>query len=278
MKVSGGIRAPRPAILPSVEMMHATITFSRLLLTVVIMCVWGSAWSENLEVPGTGRWETMLFPAAEVDRVARMKYADILADYAEHKRLDADRDLTSRVTRIGEILIVAAASLKPIVSTWKWEFHTTTDADVDAFSMAGGKIMIGSAFVRNLNLTDGELAILVAHEMAHAVAEHQREELSEARRIQGRASTAEILTENLGMDLGLQIRLHDVSIQQETEADELGMLMAHQAGWLGRDMVSFFEKLAASDSGAPQSNGYPSMSSRVSMAHGMASLFATYGQ
>jgi predicted Zn-dependent protease len=56
------------------------------------------------------------------------------------------------------------------------------------------------------------------------------------------------------------------------------MMMAHKAGWLGRDMVSFFEKLAASESGASQSNGYPSMSSRVSMAHGMASLFAAYEQ
>ena len=249
-----------------------------MLLALSAMCVCGIVRAENLEVPGTGRWETMSFPAAEVDRVARMKYADILVNYASHKQLDADKDLTRRVKKIGTALIVAAANFKPVVSTWKWEFHTTKDANVDAFCMAGGKIMIGSAFVKKLNLTDGELATLVAHEMAHAVAEHQREELSEALRIQGRATTAEILTENLGMDLGLQIRLHDISIQQETEADELGMLMAHQAGWLGGAMVSFFEKLAASDSDASQLTGYPSMSSRVSMAHGMARLFATQGR
>jgi predicted Zn-dependent protease len=247
------------------------------LLALGTMCVCETTLAENLEVPGTGRWETMSFPAAEVDRVARMKYADILTEYRSYKQLDADRDLTHRVKKIGGILVLAAAGFKPVVTTWKWEFHTTSDVNVDAFSMAGGKIMVGSAFAKKLNLSDGELATLVAHEMAHAVAEHQREELSEALRIQGRATTAEILTENLGMDLGLQIRLHGVSIQQETEADELGMLMAHQAGWPGSDMVSFFEKLAASDSGASQSNGYPSMSSRVSMAHGMARLFAAEG-
>jgi predicted Zn-dependent protease len=248
------------------------------LLALGAMCVCETALAENLEVPGTGRWETMSFPAAEVERVARIKYADILAEYRGHKQLDTDRNLTRRVKKIGGILIVAAASFKPVVATWKWEFHTTSDVDVDAFSMAGGKIMIGSAFVKKLKLSDGELATLVAHEMAHAVAEHQREELSEALRIQGRATTAEILTENLGMDLGLQIRLHSISIQQETEADELGMLIAHQAGWHGRDMVSFFEKLAASDSGSSPMSGYPSMSSRVSMAHGMARLFATEGK
>ncbi|HSY30065.1 MAG TPA: M48 family metalloprotease [Burkholderiaceae bacterium] len=220
----------------------------------------------------------MLFPAAEVDHVAKMRYADMLTDYAVRKQLDVDKDLTRRVKTIGDSLVAAAATFKPIVGTWKWEFHTTNDIDVDAFSMAGGKIMIGSVFVGKLKLTDGELATLVAHEMAHVVAEHQREELSEARRIQGRTTTAEILTENLGMEIGLQIRLQSLSVQQETEADNLGMLIAHQAGWLGRDMVSFFEKLAASESGASILNGYPSMSSRVSMAQGMARLFATYGK
>jgi predicted Zn-dependent protease len=255
--------------------MLATTMYKHLLLTFGIMCACGVAHSENLEVPGTGRWETMSFPAAEVERVARMKYADIVSTYKVSAQLDVDRNLTRRVHKIGEILIVAAATFKPVVSTWKWEFHTTADDDVDAFCLAGGKIMIGSAFVNKLKLSDGELAILIAHEMAHAVAEHQREELSEAKRIQGRVTTAEILTENLGLDLGLQIRLHDLSVQEETEADHLGMLMAHQAGYLGRDMVSFFAKLAASDSAGAQSSGYPSIASRISMARGMAKLFAS---
>jgi predicted Zn-dependent protease len=260
-------------------MMHATIKWMCWQLTVgtvcVFACVCALAQAENLEVPGTGRWETMSFPAADVERVARTKYADILADYAAHKKLDVDGDLTRRVNKIGAGLVVVATTFKPMVRTWKWEFHTTSDINVDAFSMAGGKIMIGSDFVRKLELNDGELATLVAHEMAHAVAEHQREELSEARRIQGRATTAEILTENLGLDLSLQIKLRDVSIQQETEADQLGMLMAHQAGWSGHDMVSFFEILAASEARDLPATGYPTMSSRISMARGMAKLFAS---
>jgi predicted Zn-dependent protease len=254
--------------------MIAVSSFSRMMLTMAILWACRTACPENLEVPGTGRWETMLFPSAEVDRVAKKKYADILEDYVAHRQLDSNKELKRRVRKIGATLVMAAISFKPSVCTWDWEFHTTTDINVDAFSMAGGKIMVGSAFVDKLKLNDGELATLIAHEMAHAVAEHQREELSEARQIQGRATTAEILTETLGMDIGLQIRLYDVSIQQETEADELGMLMAHKAGWSGRDMVSFFEKLAASESDTMHSSGYPSMSSRVSMARGMARLFA----
>jgi predicted Zn-dependent protease len=154
--------------------------------------------------------------------------------------------------------------------------HTTSDPNVDAYCLAGGKLLIGSAFVKRMNLNDGELATLIAHEVAHAVAEHHREELFEARRIDGRpGATPEMLMAQLDADLTLQIRLEKLSVQQETEADQLGMIMANRAGWPARDIVGFYRKLAASETSSVFSGGYPSSSSRLSMALGMAKLFET---
>lgn len=77
----------------------------------------------------------------------------------------------------------------------------------------------------------------------------------------------------LDTDLSLQLRLARLSSLQESEADQLGMLLAHRAGWRADDMVSFYRKLAASDSAAPLLPGaYPAAASRVSMARGMRRL------
>lgn len=246
-------------------------------LIFILGCACGLVRAENLEVPGTGRWEGMAFSTAEVNRLAKEKYDDILGDYAANKQLDSDRDATRRVQRIGAQLLASAVRFKPSVATWKWEFHTTSDATVDAFSLAGGKIMIGSTFVRKLRLTEGELAVLIAHEMSHAIAEHQREELSEALRIKGGRLTAHVLMEELGLELGLQIKLYGLSVIQETEADQLGILIAHQAGSKAGEIVSFYTKLAASDQGLAESHAYPSMRSRLSMARGMEKLFLSFG-
>jgi len=237
-------------------------------------CLQQAAQAEVIEVPGTGRWEDVAFSSAEVHRLTQVRYADILADYKTRNQLDADAALTQRVRKIGATLVAAAAALKPDIRKWAWEFHTTSDPNVEAFCMAGGKLLIGSAFVLGLKLNDGELAMLLAHEVAHAVAEHHREELSEVLRIGGRKNTPpEVAMAQLDADFSLQLRLANLSTQQETEADDLGMRLAHGAGWPTRDMVGFYTKLAASAGSQSLISSYPAMSSRLSMAKGMAKLF-----
>jgi len=77
----------------------------------------------------------------------------------------------------------------------------------------------------------------------------------------------------LDVDYSLQIRLANLSNQQESEADHLGMILAHRAGWRASDMVGFYRKLAAANPASMQSGSYPFMSARLSMAKGMALLF-----
>ena len=236
----------------------------------------GAAQAELAEVPLTGRWENLAFTPAEVHRISRDRYRETIADYAAHHRLEDSSSIGRRVAAISARLIAEAGTIKPAARHWAWEVHTTSDPQVDAYCMAGGKLLVSSAFVKRLNLNDGELAMLIAHEIAHAVAEHHREELFEARRLDGRPGlTAEVVMAQLDADLSMQLRLESLSNRQETEADQLGMFMANRAGWSSRDMVGFYRKLALTAGGSLFADAYPSMSSRLSMAQGMARLFDT---
>jgi predicted Zn-dependent protease len=227
------------------------------------------------QVPESGRWQELRFGADEVAERMEDRYLDQVVELAAGGRLDDDRVLLARLGRIGVGLVRAAVELKPAAADWQWEFHTTSDSGVDAQCVAGGKILVGSAFVHKLALDDAELATLLAHEVAHAVAEHDRETLSEALYFNRQPEPPlDVLMERLASDLSLQIRLSGLSNLQESEADQLGMVLAHRAGWPAAAMVSFYRKLAADDAASLLSSGHPTPASRLSMAKGMALLFS----
>lgn len=238
-------------------------------ITGLLLC--GAACAQ---VPESGRAQELVYSAAEVDAGMEERYIDRTVDLAAAGKLDEDRALLARLHYISEELIRVAIELKPEAAQWQWEVHTTSDPEVDAMCMAGGKILVGSAFVRQLALTDGELATLLAHEVAHAVAEHHRETFSEAMLVNRLpAVPLEVVMARLDSDLSLQIRLSKLSSLQESEADQLGMVLAHRAGWAAEDIVSFYRKLADSEQSALISGAYPANASRLSMARGMARLF-----
>ncbi len=242
------------------------------LCVVGLLCACRAALAQ---VPDSGRWQELRFSADAVNSQAEDQYLERVVDLAAAGRIDNDRVLLARLAHISAALIGAAVALKPEAAGWEWEVHTTSDDAVEASCMAGGKILVGSAFVRKLDLNDGELATLLGHEIAHALAEHQREELSEALFINPQpGSTLDVISERLDSDLSMQIRLSALSYLQEREADQLGMLLAHRAGWPSGAMVSFYTKLAAQGEPQTLSRSHPSGWSRVRVAEGMARLLA----
>lgn len=227
----------------------------------------------HAQVPETGRAQELRYSAAEVDAGMEDRYIDRTVGLAALGKLDQDRRLLARLRYISAELMRVAIELKPEASGWQWEVHTTSDPDVDAMCMAGGRILVGSAFVQRLQLTDGELATLLAHEVAHAVAEHHRETFSEAMLVNRLpAVPLDVVMARLDSDLSLQIRLWKLSSLQESEADHLGMVLAHRAGWPAADIISFYRKLADGEK-SPAPGAYPEYASRLSMAQGMAQLF-----
>jgi predicted Zn-dependent protease len=224
------------------------------------------------QVPDSGRWQELRFPADEVGQRAEDNYIEQTVSLAAAGRLDHDRMLLARVRRIAEGLVGAALQLKPDTAGWQWEVHVTDDPSIEAESQAGGKLLVGTTFVARLALDDGELAVLLAHEVAHVIAEHEREALSEALLDSRRDLPLDVVAERLASDLGLQLRLSKLSALQEREADQLGMLIAHLAGWDSTAMLRFYRKLAAESNGPALLASHPSATTRLSLAKGMARL------
>ncbi|MDE2430307.1 MAG: M48 family metalloprotease [Burkholderiales bacterium] len=226
------------------------------------------------EVPETGRWQDLEYTAKAVNQSTAIQYRETIAMLSKARQLDQDPALLKRVQRISKGLIRIAAQIKPDSKRWKWEIHLTSSPDVDALCMAGGKILIGSAFVHRLHLNNGELATLIGHEMAHAVAEHHREELSEVLHINAQpGDSLDLMAERLRTDFSLQLKLADLSNTQEREADHIGMIMAHQAGWPKKDILNFYLKLAKTDNNAVISSSYPAFRTRVSLAKALNALW-----
>ena len=81
-----------------------------------------------------------------------------------------------------------------------------------------------------------------------------------------------MVEERLASDVPLQFRLSRLSAIQEREADQLGMVIAHRAGWPCSAMLSFYGKLAADSTGAPLFASHPSGATRLGLAKGMSRL------
>lgn len=224
------------------------------------------------QVPDSGRWQELRFGAEEVGQRSEDHFIERTVTLAAAGRLDRDRVLLARVRRIADGLVRAAIVLKPEAADWPWEVHVTDDPAIEAESQAGGKLLVGSRFVSQLALGDGELAVLLAHEIAHVVAEHERETLSEALLDSRRELPLDVIEERLASDLPLQLRLSKLSAIQEREADQLGMLIAFRAGWPCSAMLAFYSKLAAASSGSSLLASHPSGATRISLAKGMSRI------
>ncbi|HEX7605467.1 MAG TPA: M48 family metalloprotease [Usitatibacter sp.] len=185
---------------------------------------------------------------------AAAQYRKILAGLSARGQLDDDEVTLERVRRISAGLIAAAAQARPETGAWSWEVHVTSDRSKGAFCMAGGKVLVGSALVKRLDLGDGELAMLLGHEIAHAVAGHRRE----------------AIRSSMDADVAQEIRQAEIAVMQEDEADRIGMGLAYRAGWPATSLVSFYDKLAAQEGPGTFNSSHPSAQSRAAMARAMA--------
>jgi len=227
-------------------------------------------------VPVSGRVQHLLFTREQVQAVAARAYhheIDLLADKGQ---LDTDRQTLQRVRTICSRLIAQAIRLQPAAVRWAWEVHTTSSPDVNAHSMAGGKILVGAHFLHSYKLSDNELAVVLAHEIAHVIAEHVREQVSLAasfnKSLPPHARKVADVIEDMQSDLSVYLRLMPLSRLQEMEADDIGIELAARAGIPPNAVISFYAKLAK-DQTADHSifNTHGAIAQRIKFANSMAS-------
>ncbi|NHZ44399.1 M48 family metalloprotease [Massilia aquatica] len=164
---------------------------------------------------------------------------------AQAGMLDRDALFVARVARIAQRLSEQARHDDPAAQVVSWEIHTSSDPDDNASCMAGGKILVSQPYVEQLALTDAELAMVLSHEMQHAILLHNLKEYHEAVRLDPAwlARPFSALEAAVDNDARLMGQLAELNREQEVEADREGMAMAWRAGWRASELAAYFRKL-----------------------------------
>lgn len=242
----------------------------RPLLIVYMLCGTASVWADT---PISGRTQQMLFSRTEVQAAAASAYREQLKLLSATGELDTDQQTLQRVRHISARLITQAIHLKPESSSWPWEIHLTSDSHVSAFSMAGGKLLIGSHFISGYRLSDDELAVALAHEIGHVIAEHVREQLSQAAIFDppppNRKQHVEDVINAMETDIAVYLRLQPLSQLQELEADDIGIELAARAGIPAKSIKSFYDKITADANGQSIFNTHGSSKQRSTFVQSM---------
>jgi predicted Zn-dependent protease len=222
---------------------------------------------------GVGRPQLLTVPASQVNGAAAARYLTLSGAASNAGKLNADPVLSARVRGVSQRLIAEVPAFRPDAAQWRWEVNVFDSDQINAFCVPGGKIGVYSGLVRRLDLSDDELAAVLGHEIAHALREHTREQVSQADLsnmiIEGIASSglryagaASALTSVGSVYL---VRL-PFSRQMESEADLIGLELMARAGYDPRLAANVWRKIQAQE-GTPGSaeffNSHPSNDRRI---------------
>ena len=187
----------------------------------------------------------LAFDVGTIDGVAERAYRGHLRALAAANLLDVDTELLDRLRRLVERLRPAAAFERPDAVRTTWEVHTCRRCGENASSMAGGRMLVGEEFIGDLALTDNELGYILAHEMAHVLAEHVREFATTARFFVGNGPNRdyEDIQRELDDSYSVNLRMAPLVIQQEIEADFIGFVLGARAGFDPAGMPQMLRKL-----------------------------------
>lgn len=230
-------------------------------------------------VPITGRKQTLLVSDEQVLSLSNQEYTKYMSTATK----STNATNTAMVQRVGQRLAnavqdyLSANGLASELNQYSWEFNLVKDNSVNAFCMPGGKIVVYEGLLP-VTQDEASLAIVLGHEIAHAVAKHSAEQMSKQIKQQygtqilggvlsaaGVGSTgtsiAQLIVQN-----GLQFRNLKYSRDHETEADHMGLIFAAMAGYDPQVAVSFWQRMAA-QSGSSNDNDmfsdHPSDAKRI---------------
>ena len=192
-----------------------------------------------------------LVPAETLERSAAQQYQQML-EQARAKRALAppEHPQLQRLHAIAKRLIPFAMPWNDRSRQWRWEVNLIGSQQINAFCMPGGKIAFYTGILDKLQLSDDEAAMIMGHEMAHALREHARERVAKT---QATGLGLSVLSSLLGLgqlgdvaaNLGTQLLTLKFSREDETEADLVGLELAARSGFQPRASVSLWQKMSA---------------------------------
>jgi predicted Zn-dependent protease len=182
---------------------------------------------------------------------SKQAYAEMLKPYAQKGKIDNNPALKDRVYRITGRLISQALKVRPETKDWDWSIKIIDDPEtVNAWAMAGGKMALYTGLVKKINPTDDELAQVLGHEIAHALAKHSAEKMSVAMASSIGVVAVGVVAENKGLALTGAALAAVLAVQKpnsraaESEADRIGIELAAKAGYNPSAAVTLWQKMA----------------------------------
>jgi predicted Zn-dependent protease len=211
---------------------------------------------EGVEVGGNSKF-AKLVPAGDVEKAAAGQYQKMMQEAAaKNALLPPDHPQSKRLRAIAQKIIPFSYEWNPRAKDWTWEVNILNSNQINAFCMPGGKIAFYTGILEQLKLTDDEVAMIMGHEVAHALREHARERM-------GKNAATNIFANGLGSLLGVgsggaqligmggQLLTLKFGREDESEADLVGMELAARAGYNPKAGVSLWQKMEAASKGAP---------------------------
>ncbi len=238
-------------------------------------------------VPVTGRKQHLLVSNKEILSLSEQQYQT----YLKESKLSANAQNTTMVKRVGQKLANAVElylkqhGRSSELSQYEWEFNLVQNTQVNAFCMPGGKIIVYEGLLP-ITGDEASLAIVLGHEIAHAVAKHSAERISNAYRqqigVDVITSVGGTVAQGYGvnssmvqlgsvvLNLGSQVWTSGFSRKQESEADHIGLIFAAMAGYNPEVAVAFWQRMSKATGGGSNSifSDHPADESRIKQIKG----------
>ena len=217
------------------------------------------------KTPYTNRSQLILMSSQEELALGEKSYKESLS---EVKVVTGTKDAT-RVQAIGQRIAVAANQ-----PNYKWEFNLVDDNQANAFCLPGGKVVVYTGILKYAK-NDDQLATVISHEIAHALARHGAERMSQGMIQQGVGMVGNVVlgatapqyqnafnqVYGLGSNLGVML---PYGRMQESEADEIGIHLMYKAGYNINEAVNFWQNMSEGKSGNSDFfSTHPSSNTRV---------------
>lgn len=230
------------------------------------------------KVPITGRKHSLLVSDSQILSLSKQEYSKFLSS----AKLSSNAANTAMVKRVGQRLAKAVETYlvnngyQDELKNFEWEFNLVADNQVNAFCMPGGKIVVYEGLLP-VSQDEASLAIVLGHEIAHAVAKHSAEQMSKKmRQAYGTQIGGSILGAIGGQTVGdiaqiaagqyFSFRNLKYSRDNESEADHMGLIFAAMAGYDPSVAVGFWQQMAAksgNSNGSDMFSDHPSDAKRI---------------
>ncbi|NYT61203.1 M48 family metallopeptidase [Alcaligenaceae bacterium] len=228
-----------------------------------------------------------LVSESALEQESAQQYTTLMGQARAQGALDVNAAQTQRVKAITQKLIRQVSVFRPDAVNWKWETHVLDSDEVNAWCMPGGKMAVYSGLINKIKPSDAELAAVIGHEMAHALREHSREQVSQQMATNIGLSVLSAVTgvgatADLGGALSKVMFTLPNSRTHEAEADRIGVELAARAGYDPRAAVTLWQKMGALGSGSAQPeflSTHPSPASRsADLTQAAAKVMPLYQQ